>query len=122
MPNPIRTICPLRGGDRICQFASLLLDPIELSAYRLGQRSRTRQRPHHDHEVVDQTVVVEMQEVATGDLLAGHRCLEDQRMVMTVAVMDLTDVMKVLEDPQPTAQNRCGYRLSDIGLERHRAG
>ena len=63
MPNPIRILTPLHGGELIGQFDSLLLDPLELGAHRLGQSSRARQRPHHHHEVVDQPVVVEVQEV-----------------------------------------------------------
>src|SRR6202012_985580 len=75
----------------------------------------------HHREVVDQTLLVEVQEVASGDLAARHGRLKHERMVAAVAVMDLAAVVEVLEDPQDAAEDGRGDRLSDIRLESHRA-
>ena len=110
----------LRAGELLSKFGGLLLDAAELGAHRLGQGCCTGQRSHRHHQVVDQAVVVEVQEVAAGESHTGHAGdsgLEDERVVTAVAVGDFPHVAEVFEDAQHAAQNRRRNRLARVGLK-----
>src|ERR1017187_7074291 len=57
------------------------LSCLELSLHRLGERDCPRQRPDHHAEVVDQSMLVGVQEVAPVELAVTYARVEDEGMV-----------------------------------------
>jgi hypothetical protein len=53
----------------------------ELSLHGFGQRERRGERADHHHELVDRTVVIDVEEVASLDLLVSDARVEDESMV-----------------------------------------
>ena len=84
----------------------LLGDLFEPCSHRLGEGVRARQRADHDHEVVDQPLLVDVQEVAAGQLAPAHPGGEDQRVVGGAGGAELADVAEVLEDLGDRAGSR----------------
>src|SRR5437868_10424860 len=58
-----------------------LLGGRELRLHGFRQRERARQWAHHDHEFVDRTVLVGVQEVAALYLPVADSCLEDEGVI-----------------------------------------
>ncbi len=104
------------------QRLGILDDLLEPRGHGLAEGLRARQRTDHDHEVVDQAVLVHVQEVAAGQLPVADPRPEDQRVVRAVRVADLPDVPEVVEDVDHRAQHRRGDRLARVRLEDDRAG
>ena len=77
----------LGPGELVGQFDGFLLDSRKLCGHRFGQRLRTGERSHHHLKVVDQTVGIDVDEVAAVDRHAGgaHDAGLELQRVQTVS-------------------------------------
>jgi hypothetical protein len=63
-------------------------------------------------------VVIDLEEIATLDLLVSDARVEDESMVGAVLRADLAHIAEVLEDQPDGAKDRCDGLAALVGLER----
>jgi len=87
---------------------------LESRFHRLGQRVRAGHWADHDEQLVDQTGIVEAEEVTSLDLYVSRACLEDERQVSSVRRADLQDVTRVAQRQHHVLDlHGCRQRCSD---------
>ena len=121
--HPRCTGCVARKPAQLRSAAGRAADDVvEPRGHLLRQRFRCAKRADHDHEVIDQPVVVGTDEVAAGDRLAADLGLEHECMVARGVVADLPHVAEVIEDLDDGGQDGGGDGLAGVRLERDRTG
>ena len=84
----------------------------ELRLHGLGERVHALHRAHHDRERTDRTILVELDEVASLDLLVADPGLKRERVIMGAVGADLAHIAEVFEHRQDGFQDRARAKLA----------
>ena len=94
---------PMPAAVGSCELGSGLLWPrlagifSQLALHRLCQRDQTRERSDHHVQLVDQSLLIDVDEIAALDFTVTDTTAEDERVIARIRGADLPCVAEVLE-------------------------
>src|SRR5918992_5001658 len=98
------------GSGCSCELGSRLLWPrlagifSQLALHRLCQRHQTGERPDHHVQLVDQSLLIYVDEIAALERTVTDTTAEDERVIARMRGADLPCVAEVFEHPAHRAE------------------
>jgi hypothetical protein len=112
---------PMPAAVGSCELGSGLLWPrlagifSQLVLHRLCQRHQTRERPDHHVQLVDQSLLVDVDEIAALERALTDTTAEEERVITRMRGADLPRVAKVLEHLAHRAEQRLELVTALVG-------
>src|SRR5215208_8226422 len=78
----------------------------QLALHRVCQRHQTRERPDHHTQLVDQSLLIEVEEIAALERTVTDTTAEDERVIARMRGADLPRVAEVFEHLAHRAEQR----------------
>jgi hypothetical protein len=112
---------PVPGAVGSCELGSGLLWPrlagilSQLVLHRLCQCHQTRKRPDHHVQLVDQSLLIDVDEIAALERTVTDTTAEDERVITRMRGADLPRVAEVLEHLAHRAEQRLDLVTALVG-------